>query len=261
MKNLLTSIIAVPLAFCGGSLLASMIVPAEIPAPPAGDVAGHDGSIGFRPMDGKPALQYPAPPQFGAHGTFSVWVNLDDPMSASGPLFSAGTPEDGWLLLQVSEGKLTLLIQRGVKPFGGDGECYINMSAPIDAWTPDSWHHVAAVWDYRGPAQSLVALFVDGEIVEERETATMAPDWGPEMLQIGSSSASVATPRVAGVLDGAAVFPFAVTPEQVKGLLSSEAPGAAIFVDFESGMDARDLRGGVEDAAARAESRAKWSSR
>jgi hypothetical protein len=261
MKNLLTSIIAVPLAFCGSSLVASTIVPAEIPAPPAGDVTGHDGSIGFRPMDGKPALQYPAPLQFGAHGTFSAWVNLDDPMTAAGPLFSAGTPEGGWLLLQVNEGKLTLLIQRGVKPFGGDGECYINMSAPIDTWTPDSWHHVAAVWDYRGPGQSLVALFVDGEIVEERETATLVADWGPEMLQIGSSSASAAAPRVPGVLDGVAVFPFAVTPEQVKGLLSSAAEGAAIFLDFESGMDARDLRGGVDDAAARAESRAKWSSR
>jgi hypothetical protein len=261
MKNLLNSMIILPLALFGGSLLASTLVPAEIPAPSAGDAAGYEASSGFRPADGRPALQYPAPPQFGAHGTFSAWVNLDDPMSASGPLFSAGTPDDGWLLLQVDEGKLTLLIQRGVKPFGGDGECYINMSAPIDSWTPGSWHHVAAVWDYRGPGQSLVALFIDGEIVEERETATLAAEWGPDMLHIGSSSASAATPRVPGTLDAVAVFPFAVTPEQVTGLLSSEADGAALYLDFESGTDARDLRGSVDDAAARAESRAKWSSR
>lgn len=261
MKNLLNSLIAGSLAFGGGLLVAAPVVPAEIPAPPAGDVVGHEASAGFRPVDGKPALQYPAPSQFGAHGTFSAWVNLDDPMSAAGPLFSAGTPEDGWLLLQVEQGQLTLLIKRGVKPYGGDGECYINMSAPIDSWMPDSWHHVTAVWDYRGPGQSLVALFVDGEIVEERETATLAAEWGPDMLQIGANSANAVTPRVAGVLDGVAVFPFAATPGQVTGLMSSDAAGAALFVDFESGADARDLRGGVDDAAARAESRAKWSSR
>jgi hypothetical protein len=260
MKNLLPYLV-VPLVFSCGSVTASPVVPAEIPAPPVEDAAGHEGSAGFRPAEGQPALQYPAPAQFGAHGTFSAWVNLEDPVSASGPLFSAGSPEDGWLLLQVDQGKLTLLIQRGVKPFGGEGECYVNVSAPVDAWTPGSWHHVVAVWDYRGPAQSLVALFVDGDIVEENETATLAAEWGPDMLHLGSNSASAAGSRINGMLDGVAVFPFAVTPAQVTGLLSSEAEGAALYLDFESGTDARDLRGSADDAAARAESRANWSSR
>jgi hypothetical protein len=43
--------------------------------------------------------------------------------------------------------------------------------------------------------------------------------------------------------------------------MSCEEQGAAIFAVFESGTDALDLRGEVDDAAARAESRAKWSSR
>jgi len=149
-------------------------VPAEAPAPEIGNVVGHNDGLGFRPGESKLSLRFPAPEQFGAHGTFSTWINLDDPSSAAGAILSAGTPDSGWILLQVADGQLTFVLQRGVKPFAGADECYVNVSVPIDTWDPGSWHHVAVAWDARGPGQSLVALSINGEVVEERHTANLA---------------------------------------------------------------------------------------
>lgn len=240
-------------------LHASSIIPAESPTPVTGAGGGHDGSSGFRPADSPQTLRYPAPELFGAHGTFSAWVNLDDPASASGTIFSAGTPDTGWLFLQIADGKLSFLLQRGVKPYSGEGECYLNASTPIDGWAPDSWHHITVVWDARGPGQSLAALFIDGQIVEERNTVSLAEGWGPEVLFIGSSSANAASPRIAGSLDKVAIFPFALPPDQVTQMFAGEPAGASLFIDFESGFDAVDLRSSPDDAAARAASRAQWA--
>jgi len=241
------------------NLAAASSVPAEVPVPQTGTGTGHGDGSGFRPAESKPSLRYRAPSQFGSHGTFAAWINLDDPSTASGAIVSAGTPDTGWMLLQIAEGKLTFLLQRGVKPFVGEDECYLNISTPIDTWAPGSWHHVAVAWDARGPGQSLAALFIDGQMAEERNTASLAQGWGPEMLFIGSSSASAAGPRIAGTLDNVAVFPFAVPPDQMNAVLDGDLTGAALFADFETDSDAKDLRLSPDDAAARAESRAKWS--
>lgn len=252
-------IIASTFVVVTASLHAGQVVPAEAPVPKVGSGAGQGNGSGYRPGDSAPSLCYPAPDQFGAHGTFSAWVNLDDPASAAGSLFSAGTPGTGWLLLQIAGGKLSFLLQRGTKPFVGEGECYLNLSTPTDTWAPNSWHHIAVVWDARGPSQSLAALFIDGQMVEERNTVSLAEGWGPEVLFVGSSSANASAPRIAGSIDQIAIFPFAVPPGQVASVMSGDAAGAALFMDFESGSDAEDLRLSSDDAAARAESRAKWA--
>ncbi len=241
------------------SLHAAPGVPAEVPTPENGIVDGYENSSGFRPDAGQHALRYPAPPELGSYGTVSAWVNLDDPLTASGSVLSGGNPGEGWVLLQISEGKLSFLLQKGVKPFAGDGECYLNLSIPLDDWEPGTWHHVAAAWDARGPGQSLAALYVDGELVEERNTVSLAEGWGPEVLFVGSSSASAAASRIAGTIDGVAVFPFAVPPNQITALMEGDYSGAALATDFESGFDAQDFRQNQDDAAARAESRAQWS--
>lgn len=262
MNKVIATTIFVPFVLLFGSIAdAQPVTSAHAPAPRPEAGIGLKGSSGFRPSDSPTTLRLPAPDQFGAHGTFSTWISLDDPASASSTVFSGGTPGEGWILLQIDNQALTLLIQRGERPFSGDGECYINVSVPIDSWAASEWHHLAVSWDYQGPDQSLVVLFVDGEIVEERMTATLAADWGPETIHIGSNSANAAAPGLEGVLDNVAVFPYAVTPGQVEKLLSSDVEGAALFLDFEAGTDASDLRNTVDDAAARATARAQWSSR
>jgi len=239
-------------------LWAESIVSAEHPAPEVrGD--GYQATPGFRIDASQPALIYKAPPAFGAHGTFSAWINLDDPASASGPVFSAGSPESGWMLLQVGEGRLTFLLARGVKPYSGEGECYLNLSAPIDAIAAGRWHHIAVVWDANGPAQSLAALFIDGEVVEERPTTTLASGWGPETLFIGASSANAKAPRLSATLDSVGVFAFAAPPDQIRELAAGKVEGASLFIDFGNGCEAQDLRASDDDAAARAEARARWS--
>jgi len=245
--------------FTIASLDAAPTIPADSPVPQTASGEGHHGGSGFRPGDSKPPLRYAAPAQFGSHGTFAVWVNLDDPSAATGALLSGGSPDTGWILLQIAGGKLSFVLQRGVKPFVGENECYLNISAPIDTWVPNSWHHIAAVWDARGPGQSLAALFIDGQMVDERNTISLAEGWGPEAIFVGSSSASAGAPRITGTLDDAAIFSFAVPPDQMAAVLGGETAGAALYVNFESGFDAEDLRSSSDDAAARAESRAKWS--
>ncbi|CAN5655283.1 hypothetical protein BH09VER1_BH09VER1_55700 [soil metagenome] len=240
-------------------LLAASPIPAEKPAPQTGNGDGHGNGSSFRPADSNLSLRYPAPAQFGSYGTISAWINLDDPASASGAILSAGSPDAGWVLLQVAGKKLSFLLQRGVKPYVGDGECYLNLSTPIDSWAPGSWHHIAAAWDARGPSQSLAAIFIDGQLVEERNTVSLAEGWGPEILFVGSSSANASAPRIAGTIDDVAIFPFAVPPDQMPAVMGGNAAGAALYSNFESGSDAEDLRPTSDDAAARAESRAKWS--
>lgn len=240
-------------------LNAASVVPAESPVPSVETSEGHTNSAGFRPLGNMPPLRYPAPENFGSYGTFSAWVRLDEPVTANGALFSAGSPDAGWILFQASGAKLSFLIQRGTKPFAGEGECYLNLSAPIDGWTPGSWHHVTVAWDARGQGQSLAALFIDGQMVEERNTASLAENWGPSTLFIGANSANASAPRIAGSLDQVAVFPYAVPPGQIAALLDGNATGASLFVDFEYGPDAKDLRPSSDDAAARAESRAQWA--
>lgn len=241
------------------NLHAAPSIPAESPVPETVSGEGHNNGSGFRPGQSKPSLRYPAPAQFGSHGTFAVWINLDDPSAATGALLSGGSPDTGWILLQIAGGKLSFVLQRGVKPFVGENECYLNISAPIDTWTPNSWHHIAAVWDARGPGESLAALFIDGQMVEERNNVSLAEGWGPDALFVGSSSASAGAPRITGTLDDAAIFSFAVPPDQMAAVLGGDMAGAALYVNFESSFDAEDLRSSSDDAAARAESRAKWS--
>jgi|GEM_PF-1192382 len=240
-------------------LYAASPIFAEDPVPPIGNNPGHEDSSGFRPNENKLPLRYPAPSLFGSHGTFAAWINLDDASTASGAILSAGTPDTGWILFQIDGGKLTFVLQRGVKPFVGEDECYLNVSTPIDTWVPGSWHHIAAAWDARGPSQSLAVLFIDGQMVEERNTVSLAEGWGPETLFIGSSSASAPAPRIEGTLDNVAVFPFAVPPDQLDAVMGGNPSGAALSLSFEADAEAEDLRPSPDDAAARAESRAKWA--
>lgn len=245
--------------FSGSSLSAQSIVSPEKPIPTGFASTGHSDERGFSPRLSKYPLRYPAPENYGSSGAFAAWIQVDDSSAADGTIFSAGNPKDGWILLQVSEGKLIFLIQKGEKPFQADGECYVSVSTPISSWDAGSWHHVAVAWDAKGPNQSLVALWIDGESVEERQNATLSASWGPSTLFIGANSASAAAPKMAGTIDEVSVFAYAPTNEDILGLAKGDARGASLFVDFQNDADAMDLRAGKDDSAARAEARAKWT--
>jgi hypothetical protein len=255
MKSIHTTLTAILVVPC--ALLAQDIPPAQAPAANALVAGGRSGSPAFQPDAVSAMLQHSAPPEFGASGTFSAWVRLDNPATVSGAVFSAGSPATGWILLQADAGKLTFLIQKGEKPFQAAGECYVNLSVPISDWKPESWHHIVAVWDAQGPSESLVGLFIDGKSVEDRATTTLAPAWGPEKITIGANGAQANTPRLAGLLDDVNVFAYPLDAEAIALLAKGETKGAALHLDFDKGFEAEDCRGGVDDGAARAAARAK----
>jgi hypothetical protein len=254
IHHILTATLVFPCA-----LLAQEMQPVQPPSPSALVSGGHGSGQGFRPKSSPILLQHLAPREFGASGTFSAWMALDDPSSASGAVFSAGTPAEGWILMQIDEGKLNLLIQKGEKPFQKAGECYVNLSIPISDWSSDSWHHVAVVWDAQGPNESRVATFIDGKLMENRSTLTLAPSWGPAKITIGANGARANNPKLEGVFDDVAVYGYPLDEKGVAELFKGNPTGAALYLDFEQGYQAIDRRGGADDAAARAASRAKWA--
>lgn len=238
MKKQIVSALIYSLA--GSAVVAQPVLPDS--APPAFEpVEGKTGNA-YRPRSGTP-LVYPLALMDAGAGAvaFAVLVEEETTGMANVPLLSSGAPPSTWFFLQIHEGKLVFVFQRGEKPFTGIGEFYFHTSIDVADWTPGVWHHVAVSWAAAGPGESAAVLFVDGAERESRFNLTLASGSPMESLTVGANSARLAPVETSVAIDDLNVWNIPLSESEIRQAMEGGVPqpGALVLhATFDEGFEA-----------------------
>lgn len=201
--------------------------------------SGKNGN-GYQPKAGRP-LAYPLEMMDTGAGTVSFWVRLDGASTAAQglPLLSSGSPPNTWFYLFLDKGRLGVLFQKGVKPFTGLGEFYLNNSVDVADWAAGSWHHVAFSWVAAGPGESVFSLTLDGKVREEKSNVSLAGGSPLESVTVGANSARRDSVATSVTLDELKIWNLPLRASQVQEVKEGKDPEAGslvLSVDFERGL-------------------------
>jgi|GEM_PF-747181 len=150
---------------------------------PAGKAAKFSGSS---------LLSYESSCIKGNAGTIELWVKTDKPASdlQQVHLLGVGANDPGWFSVALDEGKLAVLMKHGRSPYKQSGEYYISLRADVSDWQAGQWHHLALTWGNIGKQKSMLQVYVDGELKEERYNITIGEQFAGNSLILGRSSAN-----------------------------------------------------------------------
>ena len=180
----------------------------------------------------------------GNSGTVETWFKLskDARDIKQEFLFSVGANDPEWFLVAVSNGRLGFLYKNGRSPYRGEGEFYSHLSIPIDDLRKDEWHHLAIVWASRDSNQSLVQIYLDGELREKRANATIGDSFHSPNLFIGTSG--ILRHHFSGWLDELRISNFPKSGTEIRNAFEAVQHGASLrkesgtllLLNFEKGL-------------------------
>ncbi len=205
----------------------------------AGALKGDaDTSTWFDGVGGYFATQTP---RRGAH-TFTVEAWFETRSTAGGRIVGFGDQRTG---LSNNQDRMIFLDPSGKVHFGVYPGFGAELVSPT-AYNNGQWHHVAASVSPAG-----MQLYVDGRLVASRTDVIMAQDYINGYWRIGGDRTWSGAPYFNGLIDEVAVYPVALTPEQVARhhslATTGTAPNAAPTASFTAGV--QDLTASVDGRA------------
>ncbi|MCX4471599.1 NEW3 domain-containing protein [Micromonospora sp. NBC_01655] len=134
--------------------------------------------------------------------TLEAWVNLNDVCGQYSVVEKYDAPAyNGYVLRVLPGGRINALTLGGAGQLASvEGQTVV---------TPDTWHHVAAVYD-----GSTITVYLDGRLDGSAATKVNPTD-GAGSLKLGARGDDAGT-RLAGLLDEVAVYDHALTADEVK---------------------------------------------
>jgi len=131
-------------------------------------------------------------------GTIAAWVRLPDSATGSRWIVSRGDNRDAWLTLTADDRGIAWMTRVGRAPHAQAGEGYFSLQSP---WPSEDggtrWVHVAASWEAIDAGTADVAIYLDGQLAEQRAGVPWPRSLpsGPVVIG-GNSASSAATPAV-----------------------------------------------------------------
>ena len=159
-------------------------------------------------------------------GTFAAWINLPEAGAAPQPrylvaLYGADSVTEPWLhnrfSLYAAGGRMHWVV------WGSDGQVF-DVSASIDGWQANGWHHVAATWeslDGRAGGASL-GLFLDGKLASRADHLALRMGPVSDTLNIGRDGDN-SPGHLDGLMDEVYVYGEAL-PDAIIAAAAVEAP-------------------------------------
>lgn len=206
----------------------------------ARDITYAEGKIGKAAvLNEKSRLQFDSPVLSTSGGTAEMWIRpaAETPEGKQNFLISKGNNTPAWFFwgFDAKGNNFLSRCRKDAKTF----EHYSSISIP-GKLPVNEWSHVALVWCHVAPGESLVQLYVNGQVVIEKFNQSLgAPMSGP--VGIGCNTASAGAPAFVGMIDELRISNTPLAPKEIKanfeavknGKTLPVEPSTLLYLDFE----------------------------
>jgi len=193
-----------------------------------------------------PGIDYDAKYINGNAGTIEMWVSMPETLAEDENRFllGVGNNNPGWFVCAIGPDKITFLNKNGQKPYRGIDQFYYHLSTSIPRWKPRQWYHIAFVWASVDRENSLVQIYVDGALKEERFNASLGRKFNYPLLNIGYSMID-RKKSFTGLMDELRISNYPKNAEEVKaaynrgheGLGLELEKGTLLLLDFNNKLE------------------------
>lgn len=216
---------------------------AEKVEPLSGKLSFEKGKVGKSAVfPGTDKLRYGAEYMKANAGTVEMWVLVSPQDRESfNFLLSIGSNNPQWFMLGLD--KCEPVFHFSKKNAEKKYDYYCNIKSKTNLFKAGEWHHLAYVWAFTKPGESLMQIYVDGQLKEEKWDLAIGEKWdeSDKSFAIGFNSASATAPAFSGQIDELRISNYPKPPSEIKagfekggrGDPLSTEPGTLLLLNFD----------------------------
>lgn len=227
-------------------MIAGFVFSTEKVEPISGKLSFEKGKVGKSAVfPGGDKLRYGAEYLKANAGTIEMWclVNSQN-QDAFNFLLSIGSNNPLWFMTGLD--KCEPVFHYSKKSVEKKYEFYSNIKSKTNLFRAGEWHHLAYVWAFTKPGESLMQIYLDGQLKEEKWDLSTGEKWedSDKSFGIGFNSASATAPVFSGQIDELRISNYPKLPSEIKASFEkggrgeplAPEPGTLLLLNFDDGV-------------------------
>jgi hypothetical protein len=214
-------------------MFAGIVCSAEKVEPLSGKLSFEKGKIGksavFPAVD---KLRYGAEYLKANAGTVEMWILSNSQNQDSFQfLISLGANNPLWFMAGLD--KFEPVFHYSKKGAERKYEYYSNIKSKTKMLKSSEWHHLAFVWAFTKTGESLMQIYVDGQLKEEKWDLSIGDKWGDsdKSFAIGFNSASASAPTFSGRMDELRISNYPKLPSEIRASFEKGVKGEPLTAE------------------------------